>query len=116
MRRGPHAAARHPFTAGTQLLQSIPHTATCFAKLDALWGYYQVPLAEESKHLTTFIHEEGVFQYNRAPMGLNASGDEFCKRTDEALEGAEGVLKLVDDILVCGDDYDQLLLTTTNDD
>ena len=99
----------HPFTASTQLLQQIPASSTCFAKLDALWGYYQIALDEDSKHLTTFIHESGTFQFNRAPMGLNASGDEFCKRTDEILEGAEGVLKLVDDILVCGDDYDQLL-------
>ena len=33
-------------------------------------------------------------------MGLNSSGDEFCRRTDEAMEGLEGVKKLVDDILI----------------
>ena len=33
-------------------------------------------------------------------MGLSPSGDWFCKRTDDALAGLDGVVKLVDDILV----------------
>jgi hypothetical protein len=33
-------------------------------------------------------------------MGLNASSDEFCARTDQALHGIKGIKKLVDDILV----------------
>lgn len=98
----------HPFTAGTHLLKNIPHDAIYFAKLDALWGYYQVELAEESKHITTFICERGTFEYNRAPMGLNCSGDEFCRRSDKAVAGLKGVLKLVDDILIYGTSYKQL--------
>ena len=76
--------------------------------MDALWGYYQIPLAEESKHITTFICEWGTFEYNRAPMGLNSSGDEYCRRTDEVLGDLDGVLKLVDDILVYAKSYEQL--------
>ena len=33
-------------------------------------------------------------------MGLSCSSDEWCRRSDEALAGLPGVLKLVDDILV----------------
>ena len=98
----------HPFIAGTKLLKNLPSTARYFAKIDCLWGYYQVPLAEKSKHITTFICERGTFEYNCAPMGLNCSGDEFCRRSDAALEGATGVLKLVDDILVYADSIEQL--------
>ena len=36
-------------------------------------------------------------------MGLICSGDEFCERTDKALAGLIGILKLVDDILVFAD-------------
>ena len=36
-------------------------------------------------------------------MGLICSGDEFCERTDQALTGLIGILKLVDDILVFAD-------------
>ena len=98
----------HPFTSGTKLIKDIPRSAQFFAKIDCLWGYYQVPIAEESKHITTFICDRGTFEYNCAPMGLNCSGDEFCRRSDSALQGAKGYLKLVDDILVYGDSMEQL--------
>ena len=42
-------------------------------------------------------------------MGLSASGDEFCRRTDQAMEGLEGVMKLVDDIIIYAPD-DKILL------
>ena len=42
-------------------------------------------------------------------MGLISSGDEFCARTDRALADITGVFKLVDDILVHGETYEQLL-------
>ena len=42
-------------------------------------------------------------------MGLTSSGDEFCARTDKALAGIPGVHKLVDDILVYGQDADELM-------
>ena len=35
-------------------------------------------------------------------MGLASSGDEFCKRTNQALAGIPGLFKLIDDILVQG--------------
>ena len=98
----------HPFTAGPDLLASIPPDATCFAKLDALWGYYQIEVAEESRYITCFITEFGTYEYCRAPMGLNSSGDEFCRRSDDAIQDLEGVLKLVDDILVFASSYDEL--------
>ena len=42
-------------------------------------------------------------------MALTSSGDEFCARTDKALAGIPGVFKLVDDILMFGDNVEQLL-------
>ena len=53
--------------------------------------------------------EWGRYQYKRAPMGLISSGDKFCARTDRALADIPGVFKLVDDILVHGKDYGELL-------
>ena len=98
----------HPFTSGNELLKMVPHTARVFAKFDALSGYFQIPLAEESRYITQFIHPRGTFEFCRAPMGLNASGDEWCKRSDTALANIEGVLKLVDDILIFAENYDLL--------
>ena len=90
----------HPFPAAKDIIHTIPNGSTRFAVFDCLKGYWQIMLDEESKPLTTFLTEFGRYRYLRAPMGLNASGDEFCRRTDEAMEGLEGVKKLVDDILI----------------
>ena len=98
----------HPFTPGPELLKAIPHTAKFFAKVDFLKGFYQIPLSPCSQYATAFICERGTFVYLRAPMGLNASGDEFCRRSDDALAGLEGTIKLIDDVLVFGDTEDQL--------
>ena len=80
-----------------------------FAVFDALKGYWQVELAEESRHLTTFLTEFGRYRYVRAPMGLNASGDEFCLRTDKAITDLPGTKKLVDDILIYAPSHEILL-------
>ena len=98
----------HPFTPGPELLKAIPHTAKFFAKVDFLKGFYQIPLSECSQQATAFICERGTFVYLRAPMGLNASGDEFCRRSDDALAGLKGIVKLIDDVLIFGDTEDQL--------
>ena len=36
----------------------------------------------------------------RVPMGLSSSGDEFCRHGNKALCGIDGVIKVVDDVLV----------------
>lgn len=98
----------HPFTPGPELLKAIPHTAKFFAKVDFLKGFYQIPLSPCSQNATSFICERGTFVYLRAPMGLNASGDEFCRRSDDALIGLQGIVKLIDDVLVFAETEDQL--------
>ena len=72
----------HPFPSTREILQAIPVTAKYFAKLDAAHGYFQLALDEESSKLTIFLLPQGKFRYTRAPMGLNASSDEWCSRSD----------------------------------
>lgn len=75
----------HPFPSPKQLASSIPSSARWFVALDATKGYWQVELDKESRHLTTFLTQFGRFRFRRAPMGLNASGDEYCARGDLCL-------------------------------
>ena len=42
-------------------------------------------------------------------MGLVASGDLFCQRTDQALAGLVGIEKLVDDILIAAATKNELM-------
>ena len=77
-------------------------------------GYYQIPLDEWSRYITRFLYELGAFKYLRAPMGLNASGYEFCARSDGAVEGLEGVVKLIDVILIYAETLEELFERAEN--
>ena len=51
----------HPFPCTAGILQAIPSTATCFAKLDAVHGYFQLALEPKSSFITTFLLPQGKF-------------------------------------------------------
>lgn len=91
----------HPFPSAAELVKRIDSTSKFFAKIDAVHGYFQIPLSERSSLMTTFLLPSGRYRYTSAPMGLCSSSDEFCRRSDEAVAGlGEWCLKIVDDILV----------------
>ena len=84
--------------------------ATRFSKLDANSGFWQVPLAEESRHLTTFITPFGRYQFNKLPFGISSAPELFQRRMNKILNGLEGVVCLIDDVLVFGRNHDVRLL------
>ena len=90
----------HPFPSVSDIVQSIPASSTCFAKLDATHGYFQIPLSDEASKLTTFLLPSGRYCYLRAPIGLSSSSDEWCRHSDRVVEGFPWCKKIVDDILI----------------
>lgn len=52
--------------------------------------------------LTTFATPFGRYRWCRLPFGLSVSSEIFQKRVNQALAGLEGVLDIVDDILIYG--------------
>lgn len=46
----------HPFIAGNDLLKNLDPNSRVFCKLDAVMGYFQIPLDENSQKLTTFCY------------------------------------------------------------
>ena len=100
----------HPFPSSQEIISGLNPRSRFFCKMDAVQGYHQIPLDEDSSLLTTFILPWGRFRYRCAGMGLSASSDEWCRRSDKAIEGISGVRKLVDDFLVEGETLDELRL------
>lgn len=90
----------HPSPSPRSAVMQVTHGSKYFSTLDAMWGYWQIPLEEESQHLTTFITPWGRYKFLRGPMGFVSTGDEFCRRVDTALEGVSKCTKVVDDVLV----------------
>ena len=78
-----------------------------FSKLDANSGFWQIPLAKQSRPLTTFITPFGRFQFNKLPFGISCAPELFQKRMSTMLSGLQGVLSLMDDMLVLGHDKHQ---------
>lgn len=81
--------------------------AKVFSKLDASSGFWQIPLDKKSSILTTFVTPFGRFKFLRLPFGLNSSPEHFQKRIAQVIDGLPGVVNLMDDIIVYGQNYDE---------
>ncbi|XP_068204834.1 uncharacterized protein [Palaemon carinicauda] len=95
----------HPSPTPYTAIRSVDRKSRFFTTADALYGYWQMELAEEDRHLTTFITPYGRFIHCRGPMGFAATGDAFCLRGDMALQGVQNCVKVIDDLLLYDEDY-----------
>ena len=75
----------HPTLSSWDVIHSIDPKAKFFSTFDCKKGYWQGPLAEESKDLTTFICTLGKFKYTRAPMGFISTGDSYNLRSYKSI-------------------------------
>ena len=73
-----------------------------FSKIDANSGFWQIPLDKQSALLTTFITPFGRYHFNRLPFGITSAPEHFQRRMSEVLSDLEGVVCLIDDVLVHG--------------
>ena len=92
---------RHPLPRVDDTLAQLTG-ATTFSKLDANSGFWQIPLSDESKLLTTFITPFGRYCYNKLPFGITSATEHFQQRMNSLLLGLQGVLCVMDDIIVFG--------------
>lgn len=74
--------------------------AKVFSKIDATSGFFQIPLNDESKKVTTILTPFGRFMYNRLPMGLNCAPEYFSMKFSNLFSDLEGVVIHVDDVLL----------------
>ena len=71
-----------------------------FSKIDLSKGYWQIPMAEKSKHLTAFVTHDGLYEFNMMPFGLVNSGATFSRVMRKLLKGIKNVHNYIDDILI----------------
>ena len=82
-----------------------------FRILDVCSGYYQIPLQESCRHKTSFNTRFGSYQWTRLPMGLCTAPATFSRAIQLVMCGLtwEEVLVYLDDIIVLGTDFDDIL-------
>eukprot|EP00731_Ephydatia_muelleri_P004849 Em0002g1025a len=91
----------HPLPKVDETLAQLTG-ASVFSKLDANSGFWQVPLAKESRPLTTFITPYGRYWFNKLPFGISSAPEHFQRLMNTLLDGCDGVLCHMDDVLVYG--------------
>ena len=94
----------HPLPKVDETLAQLSG-AKVFSKLDANSGFWQIPLSQSSRHLTTFITPMGRYCFNKLPFGISSAPEHFQRRMSELLTGLQGVLCHMDDVLFFGKDH-----------
>lgn len=82
-----------------------------FITLDLFSGYYQVPISEQSKPLTSFVTPDGQFEFNRMPFGLANAPAVFQRMMNRVLGSARysQATAYIDDVLIYGKNVEQCL-------
>ena len=71
-----------------------------FSVLDASNSFWQIRLDEPSSRLTTFNTPFGRYKFQRVPFGISSASEVFQKVFSGILEGLDGVVNSIDDILI----------------
>ena len=90
-----------------ETIAKLGKNCNVMTKLDANFGYWQIPLDEESQLKATFITTFGRYCPTRGPFGLTSMQEIFNKRLNKIIEGLEGVVKSTDDFLVTGNNMSE---------
>ena len=109
----------HPLPEIDALLGEIGQSKV-FTKLDANSGFWQQKLANESQLLKTFLTPFGRYYYQRMCFGLKSAPEVLQRKMQTELQGIEGVICIMDDVLIHGklqaehDERLDLVLTRLN--
>ncbi|XP_055644734.1 uncharacterized protein K02A2.6-like [Toxorhynchites rutilus septentrionalis] len=92
---------RHPMPVVDEYLARLGK-GKLWSKLDIKDAFLQVELAPESRDITTFITNKGLFCFKRLPFGLVIAPELFQKVMDQILVGCAGTYWYLDDVIVEG--------------
>lgn len=92
----------YPLLTVEEVASRMPN-AKYFSVLDANQGFWQIKLDTESSKLCTFNTPIGRFRFLRLPLGISSASEVFQRAIAEMIEDLDGVVNIIDDLLVWGD-------------
>ena len=99
----------YPMPRTEEVLDRID-PATVITTLDLVKGYWQIPLAPESKEMTAFTTPFGLFEFEVMPFGLHNAPATFQRLMNYILQGCEGFAgAYLDDVIIYSRSWDEHL-------
>lgn len=101
----------YPLPYMTAILDKL-RTAQYISKIDLSQAYFQIPLDEDSKHITAFtVPGMGLFQFKRMPYGLTGAPATFQRLLDRLIgpECEPYAFAYLDDIIIVTQTFDEHL-------
>lgn len=101
---------KFPLPRIDDILDSLGN-AKYFTILDLFSGFHQIELDKNSRELTAFSTDKGIYQWRVLPFGLNIAPNAFCRMMQIAFSGLgpERCFIYMDDIIVIGRSEDEHL-------
>lgn len=96
-------ADKFPLPRIDEILENLGNSQF-FSKIDLKTGFWQVPLHEDSRDLTSFSTDKGSFRWKVLPFGLNIGPNSFSRMMSSAFSGLEPHLAFlyIDDVILLG--------------
>ena len=103
----------HPLPLISDLLDSVKDAQlridaqTHFSLLDLRSRYWQIPVAPEDRAKTTFVTQNGLYEFTRMPFGLKTAPATFQRAMEVILSGLtfEICLCYLDDVIIFGKNW-----------
>ena len=102
---------RHPIPTVEELLHDL-NGSTVFSKVDLKWGFHQILLSEDSRHITTFVMHHDLYRYKWLMFGVTSTPEKYQQIIRDVLRCCEGVANIADDLVIHGngiEEYDKRL-------
>ena len=80
-----------------------------FTTLDAKSGYWQIPMAEDSKEKTAFATNDGLYQFRVMPFGLCNAPATYQRLMQQAFSDIPFAVEYLDDLNIASSDFDEHL-------
>ena len=79
-------------------------------KLDLMKGYWQIPLTERAKEISTFVTPHGTYKFEVMPYGLKNAPATFQRLMNKLVAGIDNCAVYIDDLIIYTDTWEQHLL------
>lgn len=104
---------KHPLPRIEELFAAL-QGGERFTKLDFSCAYNQLELTDSTKLLLAWSTHKGIYKLNRLPYGTKPACAIFQKTIEKVLQGLNGVIAFLDDIVVTGKDRKEHLKNLEN--